>query len=280
MSYPFSFVKMNGLGNDFAVIDARHRSFEPSTPEIIAWANRTSGIGFDQLISMEAGADDHVFMRVWNSDGSSVETCGNALRCVAFLLEKSHPGKTHLIDTLAGLTKAAVLKSTDMNATVSVDMGKPRLLWHEIPLAEEMDTLRLELQIGPIDAPLYHTPVGVNMGNPHCVFFVEEMDKVDVARSGSLIEHHPLFPQATNVEFVSVISKNHLRMRVWERGAGVTKACGTGACASLVAAARRGLTDRSATVEMDGGSLHIHWAENDHVFMTGPVDIEFLGKLS
>ena len=274
------FLKMNGLGNDFVVVDARQSAFVPQPDQIRAWGDRASGIGFDQLIAIEGSADGDAFMRVWNSDGSGVETCGNALRCVAWVLNPDAADKTLKIDTLGGLTKARMLRADAKTGTASVDMGKPRLDWREIPLSEEMDTLRLELKVGPYDAPLYHTPCAVSMGNPHCVFFVDDVDAVDVAATGSLIENHPLFPEGVNVEFAQVIDRQTVRMRVWERGAGITKACGTGACATLVATARRGLTDRSATIIMDGGPLHIAWAENDHVIMTGPVEVEFSGELN
>lgn len=273
------FLKMNGLGNDFIVVDARQTPFSPAQDQIRAWGDRASGVGFDQLIAIEDAPGKDAFMRVWNSDGSTVETCGNALRCVAWVLDREQPGTVLSIDTLGGETRANMIRSDASTGTASVDMGRPRLDWREIPLSEEMDTLRLELKIGPYDAPLYHTPVAVSMGNPHCVFFVEDAEAVDVRASGSLIEHHPLFPEGVNVEFAQVIDRNTIRMRVWERGAGITKACGTGACATAVAAMRRGLTDRSVTVIMDGGPLHIHWAENDHVIMTGPVEVEFEGSL-
>ena len=274
------FLKMNGLGNDFVVVDARQSAFVPEPDQIRAWGDRASGIGFDQLIAIEGSANGDAFMRVWNSDGGTVETCGNALRCVAWVLNPDAADKTLKIDTLGGLTKARMLRADASTGTASVDMGKPRLDWREIPLSEDMDTLRLELKVGPYDAPLYHTPCAVSMGNPHCVFFVDDVDTVDVAATGSLIENHPLFPEGVNVEFAQVIDRQTVRMRVWERGAGITKACGTGACATLVATARRGLTDRSATIIMDGGPLHIAWADNDHVIMTGPVEVEFSGELN
>jgi diaminopimelate epimerase len=273
------FLKMNGLGNDFIVVDARDTAFTPAPEQIRAWGDRASGIGFDQLIAIEGSPEGDAFMRVWNSDGSTVETCGNALRCVAWYLNPNAADTTLKIDTLGGLTRARVLRADAKTGTASVDMGKPGLGWQQIPLSEEMNTERLELQVGPIDAPLYHTPVAVSMGNPHVVFFVDDVSQVDVAATGSLIENHPLFPEGVNVEFAQVVDRQTIRMRVWERGAGITKACGTGACATLVATARRGLTDRSATVIMDGGPLHIAWAENDHVIMTGPVEVEFEGVL-
>lgn len=270
---------MNGLGNDFIVVDAREQPFAPASDQIRAWGDRASGIGFDQLISIEGSADGDAFMRVWNNDGGTVETCGNALRCVAWYLNQDAADKTLKIDTLGGATRARVLRADARTGTASVDMGKPGLDWRQIPLSEEMNTLNIELQVGPIDAPLYHTPVAVSMGNPHVVFFVDDIATVDVAATGSLIENHPLFPEGVNVEFAQVIDRQTVRMRVWERGAGITRACGTGACATLVAAARRGLTDRAATIIMDGGPLHIAWAENDHVVMTGPIEVEFEGTL-
>ncbi|WP_349322194.1 diaminopimelate epimerase [Asticcacaulis sp. MM231] len=276
---PRPFLKMNGLGNDFIVVDARDTAFTPAPEQIRAWGDRASGIGFDQLISIEGSPQGDAFMRVWNNDGGTVETCGNALRCVAWYLNRDASDKTLKIDTLGGLAKARVLRADAKTGTASVDMGKPGLDWQQIPLSEEMNTERLELQVGPIDAPLYHTPVAVSMGNPHVVFFVADVNRVDVTANGSLIENHPLFPEGVNVEFAQIIDRQTIRMRVWERGAGITMACGTGACATLVAAARRGLTDRSATVIMDGGPLHIAWAENDHVIMTGPIEVEFEGTL-
>lgn len=278
MSRPF--LKMNGLGNDFVVVDARHQAFAPRPEQVRAWSDRARGIGFDQLISIESADGHDAFMRVWNADGGTVETCGNALRCVAWILGRHAADKVLSIDTLGGGTRAKVLKADEKTGIAAIDMGRPRLDWRDIPLSEDMDTLRLDIKVGPIDAPIYHTPVGVSMGNPHCVFFVPDVNTVDVTAVGSLIEHHPLFPEATNVEFVQVIDARTLRMRVWERGAGITKACGTGACATLVAAARRGLSARKATVIMDGGPLGIHWREdNDHVIMTGPVEVEYAGEL-
>ncbi|WP_140984162.1 diaminopimelate epimerase [Asticcacaulis tiandongensis] len=274
------FLKMNGLGNDFVVVDARQTGFSPTPDQVRAWGKRDGGVGFDQLISIESADGNDAFMRVWNSDGSTVETCGNALRCVTWVLDKDSPNSELTIDTLGGATTARMLETSASDGIASVDMGKPRLEWSHIPLSEEMNTERLELQVGPIDAPLYHTPVAVSMGNPHVVFFVDDITTVDVERTGSLIEHHPLFPEGVNVEFAQIIDRNTIRMRVWERGAGITKACGTGACATLVAAARRGLTDRHAHVIMDGGPLHILWRSDDHVIMTGPVALEFEGTLN
>jgi diaminopimelate epimerase len=217
-------------------------------------------------------------MRIWNADGGEVDACGNAARCVAWLLMEASGRDDVVIETEAGLLAAT---RGDGERSVSVDMGPPLLRWDQIPLAEEMDTRGIELQVGPIDAPHLHTPGAVNMGNPHVVFFVdEEPGDALVKGSGSLIEHHPMLPRAANVGFAWVKAKDRIRLRVWERGVGMTAACGTGACAALVAASRRGLTGRSATIEMDGGELHVDWRENDgHVIMTGPVELEFTGRL-
>lgn len=271
------FVKMNGAGNDFVVVNALEQPFAPGEDQILALGDRQTGEGFDQLIAIEPSDTADAFMRVWNADGSMVETCGNALRCVGWLLMQANASDRVVIDTAAGPTTAT--RAGDHRVTV--DMGKPRLDWTQVPLAEEMDTRGIELQVGPIDAPLLHTPGAVSMGNPHVVFFTDRQDDGFVTGSGSLVEHHPLFPQGVNVGFANVLDRDHIRLRVWERGAGLTKACGTGACAALVATARRGLTERKATVVVDGGELLIDWdTETDHVMMTGPVEIERTGVMS
>jgi len=271
------FVKMNGAGNDFVVVNALDRPFQPTTEQVRALGDRDTGEGFDQLIAIEPSDTADAFMRVWNSDGSAVETCGNALRCVGWLLMQANASDRVVIDTACGPTTAT--RAGDHRVTV--DMGKPRLDWTQVPLAEELDTRGIELQVGPNDAPILHTPGAVSMGNPHVVFFTDRQDDGFVTGSGSLVEHHPLFPQGVNVGFANVLDRDHIRLRVWERGAGLTKACGTGACAALVATARRGLTERKATVVVDGGELVIDWdVETDHVLMTGPVEIERTGVLS
>ena len=277
MTHPF--VKMNGAGNDFIVVNALERPFTPTPEQARALANRETGPagGCDQLIVLEPSETGDVLMRVWNADGGVVETCGNALRCVGWLLTLAGGRDQVVIDTLGGPTTAA--RAGDHRVTV--DMGPPRLAWNQIPLAEDMDTRGIELQVGPVDAPLLHTPGAVSMGNPHVVFFIEHVpDDAFVRGTGSLIEHHPLFPEGVNVGFAHVEGRDRIRLRVWERGAGLTKACGTGACAALVACARRGLTDRAATVIVDGGELFIDWREgDDHVLMTGPVEVETTGVL-
>ena len=271
------FVKMNGAGNDFVVVNALETPFSPSEDQVRALADRATGEGFDQLIAIEPSDTADAFMRVWNADGSRVQTCGNALRCVGWLLMQASGSDRVVIDTLAGSTVA----TRAGERRVTVDMGEPRLDWTEVPLAEEMDTRGIELQVGPIDDPVLHTPGAVSMGNPHVVFFTDRQDDGFVSGSGSLVEHHPLFPEGVNVGFANILERDHIRLRVWERGAGLTQACGTGACAALVASARRGLVNRKARVTVDGGELVIDWDEaSGHVFMTGPVEIERTGMLA
>jgi diaminopimelate epimerase len=275
MSRPF--LKMNGLGNDFVVVEARETPFAPSAEEVRAIADRERGIGCDQLISLEPAAGEaDVRVRFWNADGEEVGACGNGSRCVGWLVMEASGRDAAVLevgDRLLRTTRAG-------DGLVSVDMGEPGLDWTDIPLDEPMDTKGIELQVGPIDAPLLHTPGAVSMGNPHVVFFVDDIDTAPVREVGPMIEHHRLFPQGVNVGFAQVKSRDHIRLRVWERGAGLTKACGTGACAALVACARRGLTDRKARLELDGGDLTIEWREADgHVIMTGPASLDFTGTL-
>ena len=277
----YGYVRMNGAGNAFIVIDAMETPFRPSEDEVRRLASDEAGLGgFDQLIAVEKSREGDAFMRVWNSDGSLVETCGNALRCVGWLMLDATEKSEVKIDTLAGPTLARAAEDRNGLHQVTVDMGQPRLDWQQIPLAEEMDTRGIELQVGPIDAPLVHTPGAVSMGNPHVVFFTDRQDDTFVRGTGSLIEHHPLFPEGVNVGFANVLDRETIRLRVWERGAGLTLACGTGACGAMVAASRRGLIDRSARMILDGGELFVQWDEaSNHVFMTGPIEIELTGQL-
>lgn len=285
------YIRMNGAGNAFIVVQAFEEPFHPTEDQVRALADPAAGLGgFDQLIGVEPSETADAFMRVWNADGSMVETCGNALRCVGWLLLQATDKEEVVIDTLGGPTTARRAAgrvgsgdpegSTVATHQVTVDMGAPRLEWSQVPLSEDMDTRGIELQVGPIDAPVLHTPGAVSMGNPHVVFFTDRLDDAFVRGSGSLVEHHPLFPEGVNVGFADVRARDHIRLRVWERGAGLTLACGTGACAALVASARRGLTDRKAAVTVDGGELTIDWDEaSGHVFMTGPVEVERTGFL-
>ncbi len=272
---PFS--KMNGLGNDFVVLDARAGGGAPSAAAIAAMSDRRQGIGFDQLILLEPprGSED-VYMRIFNSDGSEVEACGNASRCIGKMLIDEKGIEQATIATVAG----AIGARASAGGLYTVDMGKPRLGWEDIPLSTEMDTRSLDLSIGPAGDPVLSKPGAVNMGNPHCVFFVDRVPTNDIEAFGPLIEHHELFPARTNVEFAEVQGPHKIRLRVWERGTGVTRACGSGACATAVAAHRRGLTARNVTIELDGGELQVEWQEGtDHVLMTGPAATNFTGTL-
>ncbi len=267
------FLKMHGLGNDFVVIDARTQPYAPTEAEVRSIADRKTGVGCDQFILIEPAKspDAHAFMRIHNADGGEVEACGNASRCVGWLLLEETGKESIVFETVAGLLEAR-RASRDL---ITVDMGPARLEWTAIPLAQPVDTLHLPISQGGVS-----DPVAVNMGNPHAVFFVPDADAVPIAEIGPGLEHHPLFPERANVEFASIESPTRIRMRVWERGAGVTRACGTGACATLVAAARRGLTDRKADVVLDGGTLTIEWLDDGRVLMTGPVAVSFTGRLS
>lgn len=269
------FLKMNGLGNDFVVVESD--DFTPTAEQVRAWGSRESGVGFDQLIAISNDGSGSPLVRFWNSDGEEVGACGNGSRCVGWLLMQATGGTEAAFHTAERPLRATAAGDN----RVSVDMGEPRLSWDEIPLAEDMDTRNIELQIGPIDHPRLHTPGAVSMGNPHVVFFVDEApDDAAVTGDGSLIEHHPLFPQAVNVGFAHVLGPDRIRLRVWERGAGLTLACGTGACAALVAAHRRGLVNRKATMILDGGELTVEWREADnHVIMTGAVAVDGAGLL-
>lgn len=267
------FVKMHGLGNDFVVFDERAGSLGLTPARAAAIADRQTGIGCDQLISVEpaptdSGAD--AAMRIRNADGSEAGACGNATRCVADLLFRETGGRTGIIRTAGG--NLAVERLPD--GLIRVDMGAPRLDWHDIPLASAMDTLNLDLYAGECGPP-----AACSMGNPHATFFVAELGRVPVAALGLELEHAPLFPERANIGFAQVLAPDRLRLRVWERGAGLTRACGSGACAALVNAHRRGLTARRATVVLDGGPLDIVWREDGHVLMTGPVATAFHGTI-
>jgi diaminopimelate epimerase len=267
-----AFTKMQGLGNDFVVIDARSRPIGLSEAERRLIADRRLGIGCDQLIVLErrksAAAD--VFMRIYNPDGSEAGACGNATRCIAGRLMAEHSTDRIVVETISGLLETRAAKAGE----VTVDMGEARTDWREIPLSEACDTLHLPLALGSLS-----DPVGVNVGNPHAVFFVPDVAAIDLEKLGPRLEHAPLFPERTNVEIVQVLSPERLRMRVWERGAGITMACGSGACATLVAAARRGLTGRRAAVILDGGTLTIEWLATNRVLMTGAWAESFRGEI-
>jgi diaminopimelate epimerase len=264
------FLKMHGLGNDFVVVDCRRDSIAIDAAGARALADRRTGIGCDQVILLAPPRHPaaHLSMRIRNPDGSEAEACGNATRCVASLLHRETGDPRVRIETVAGLLEAEAMP----DGLVAVDMGPARLRWDQIPLARPMDTARVELAVGPLAAP-----VCTNIGNPHATFFIDDPEAVDLAALGPALEHHPLFPQRANIGVARVLDRGHLRLRVWERGAGITRACGSGACAALVAASRRGLTERQAKVTLDGGSLDIAWHEDGHVVMTGPAALSFEG---
>ena len=264
-----AFHKMHGLGNDFVILDRRSGKLSLSAAQTRRIADRRLGVGCDQLLSLEPSERADVFMRVYNPDGSESGACGNGTRCVARLMMEERGGARATIETAAG-----VLTVTAGARGYTVDMGVPRFGWDEIPLRQPADTLAIDLALGPL-----HQPVAVNMGNPHAVFLVEDAESVPLAELGPELEHHPMFPERANIGVVEVRDTRHLRVRVWERGAGLTAACGSGACAALVAAVRRGLAERSAEIAMDGGSLRVVWNEADHVLMTGPALHSFRGHL-
>ncbi|SEA96963.1 diaminopimelate epimerase [Pelagibacterium halotolerans] len=276
MTAPLPYLKMNGLGNDFVVLDARAQKIALSQQQIIAISDRANGIGCDQLIVMEPDTVDgvDVFMRIYNAEGGEVDACGNATRCIAALVAEELGSNSATIRTNAGILAANVAGDI-----VTVDMGVPRFAWDQIPLAEPFsDTTGIELQIGPIDKPLLHTPSVVNVGNPHAIFWVDDLDIHDLAKFGPMLENHPIFPERANVTLAQVLADDRIRVKVWERGAGLTLACGTAACATAVAAARKGLTGRKATIELPGGPLDIEWrAADDHILMTGPWTLDGKG---
>ena len=278
------FLKMNGLGNQITVLDLRGTKLRVSADDARAIAAEPRA-RFEQLMVLHdpvtPGTD--AFIRIYNTDGSEAGACGNGTRCVAWAMladpMMGDPAKTALtLQTKAGLLPAR----RESDDVFTVDMGQPKLAWDEIPLAEPFaDTAHFELQIGPIDAPILHTPCAVNMGNPHAVFFVDDPYAFNLEQIGPLLENHPIFPDRSNIELAAVKAPDHIVLRVWERGAGITQACGSGACAALVAAVRRELSARKAVVSLPGGDLTIEWRESDgHVLMTGPAAFEWEGTLA
>jgi diaminopimelate epimerase len=275
---PLRYVKMNGLGNEIVVIDLRAggRPLDASEIRAVAGHPRTA---FDQMMVLNAphtsGTD--AFVTIFNTDGSESAACGNGTRCIGWL-ETERTGRRELrFETRAGILDVSVQGPS----AITVDMGEPRFGWAEIPLSEPFhDTRAIELQIGPIDAPILHSPSAVNVGNPHVVFWVDKpVAGYDLGRFGPLIENHPLFPERVNVTIAHITSRTSMDIRTWERGAGLTRACGTAACASAVSAMRKKLVDRKVTVNLPGGPLVIEWADNNHILMTGPAEFEHEGTL-
>jgi diaminopimelate epimerase len=273
-----AFLKMHGLGNDFAIFDARTFPVALDAMSAKAIADRRFGIGCDQVIVMEKGKNGAAaFLRFFNSDGAQAEACGNGSRCAAFLLMAEAETDRIELATAGG----PLLCQSAGHSAVTVDMGPPRLDWREIPMTQAVDTASFALPVPGFDYPSLNAAAAVSVGNPHCVLFVDRVEAAPVATLGPAIERHPWFPARTNVEFVERRSSDAVRMRVWERGAGITRACGTGACAAAVAAHIRGLTGRKVSVLLDGGALSIEWREHDdHVLMTGPVAFSFGGEVN
>ena len=256
------FMKMHGLGNDFVVVDERGIAPLVDSDVAMAMADRHRGIGYDQLATLRETPNADVHLTFWNADGSQSAACGNATRCIArHVMDQTNA--TELTIT----TDRGTLYAVDQDGTASVNMGHPQLDWQDVPLAREMDTLHL-----PIDG----APAATGMGNPHCTFFVDDAEAIDLTTEGAKFEPHPLYPQRTNVQFASIVGPDHIRMRVWERGVGITLASGSSSCATAVTAHRRGLTGRAVQIDLDGGTLQIDW-RNDGVWMTGPTAHVFDG---
>jgi diaminopimelate epimerase len=274
---PVHFRKMNGLGNDFVVLDARNRAMAIDETKARAIADRKTGIGCDQLIVLEPSRKADVRMQIWNNEGFEVESCGNASRCIGDMLFNELHKDRATIDTKGGFLVAEKAG----NGLVRIDNGAPRFDWNDIPLSEKFhDTRHIELQVGPIDAPLIHSPSVVNVGNPHCIFWVKDLDVIDLGKVGPMLEHHPLFPERCNITLARVDAKDHVTIRVWERGAGLTKACGTAACAVMAAGFRIKVLGPKATVSLPGGDLFMERRDSDgHILMTGPVSYDFEGEL-
>ena len=264
------FRKMHGLGNDFVIFDGRTDPFKMTKDQLRHIADRNRGIGCDQIITLLPSDKADVFMRIQNGDGSEANTCGNATRCVGDILLKELDLDTVTIETGAGL-----LTARQYHDLIRADMGQPIRDWQQIPLSKKVDTDHIDLTVGPLS-----NPVAVNMGNPHVVFFVDDVEAIPLEDLGPQIENHPLFPERVNVSIVEGQGNGRLRLRVWERGAGITLACGSAACATIVAATLRGLVDRKAIIELDGGVLHMAWDKNGHVHMTGPVTYVYDGKVN
>ncbi len=267
------FLKMHGCGNDFVVFDERPKPLGLTATRAAAIAHRRTGVGCDQFIVMErppSGSNADVFMRIRNPDGSEAGACGNATRCVASLYAAETGRSQLVVQTISGNLPAVI----NADGTVTVDMGPARLDWQDIPLAHAADTLHLPLAEGPV-----RDPAGASMGNPHATFFVPDVETLDVEALGPVLEHAPLFPERANIGFATILAPDRIRLRVWERSAGLTLACGSGACATIVNAARRGLTGRRARIIADGGALDMEWRDDGHVMMTGPVATAFRGMI-
>jgi diaminopimelate epimerase len=271
------FAKMNGLGNEIIVADMRSRAGKVSSQAAIA-LNADAATRFDQIMAIHDARTPGTdwFIDIVNSDGSGAQACGNGMRCVVQALAAETGRKLFTFETVAGILNA----EEHADGTISVDLGEPRFGWQEIPLAEEFrDTRAIELQIGPIDAPVLHSPSAMSMGNPHAIFWVDrDVWTYELERFGPLLENHPVFPERANITIAQVTGRDELTIRTWERGAGLTKACGSAACASGVSAARTGRTGRTIAINAPGGRLTVEWRADDHVVLTGPAEWEFSGS--
>jgi diaminopimelate epimerase len=274
---PLPFVKMNGLGNEIVVVDLRASPKMFTAAEVAAIASEPTS-HFDQMMVLHAPTTKGTesLVRIYNTDGSEAGACGNGMRCVGWLLAKDLGRARFKVETRAGVLDTVVRDTT----SITVDMGEPKFGWQDIPLAEEFrDTRAIELQIGPIDRPVLHSPSVVNVGNPHAIFWVDDVDAFDLARLGPLLENHPVFPERANISLAHVTSPNSIRLRTWERGAGLTQACGSAACAAAVSAARKRLTERKVDVTLPGGTLSVEWSSDNHILMTGPIEFEYEGVI-
>jgi diaminopimelate epimerase len=271
------FLKMHGLGNDFVILDGRKKALDLPLERRRNIAHRQLGIGCDQLIVLEppTDRDADIFMRIYNPDGSEAGACGNATRCVASLVMDERKADQVTVQTISGLLES---QKTGMGANglpvIAVDMGLARLDWREIPVREACDTNHMPVGLGPLQ-----DPVGTNVGNPHATFFVDNLAAIPLEELGPKLEHDPFFPQRANIGVAQMVGKDRLRLRVWERGTGITLACGSGACAAGVAAARRGLAGRRVDVMVEHGTLTIEWLRDDHVMMTGGISLSYKGEL-
>lgn len=271
------FLKMHGLGNDFVVLDARAAALDLTPERRRVIADRRLGVGCDQLIVLEPPTEREadVFMRIYNPDGGEAGACGNATRCVASVVMDERKTDQVTVQTIAGLLES---QKTGVGSNglpvISVDMGLARLDWREVPVREACDTNHMPVGVGPLQ-----DPVGTNMGNPHATFFVGDAAAIPLAELGPKLEHERFFPERVNVGVAQFLGEGRLRLRVWERGAGITLACGSGACAAVVAASRRGLVPRKADVVLEGGTLTVEWLRDDHVLMTGGIAVAFKGEL-
>ncbi len=273
-----AFAKMNGIGNEIVVVDLRDQPALVTSEDARAVAS-PAGVHYDQLMVLQPPrlAGTEAFIRIYNNDGSEAAACGNGMRCVAHRLFEATGQTAATFETAAGLLNCWRGPSDGL---YTVDMGAPKFGWKDIPLAEEFrDTRSIELQIGPIDAPVLHTPSAVSMGNPHAIFWVDDVNAYDLARFGPLLENHPIFPERANITLAHIVDRDHITIRTWERGAGLTKACGSAACATAVAAARLKRANRMVQISLPGGKLSIEWRErDDHVLLTGPATFEYEGR--